>query len=95
MRCYNPHEPAYANYGGRGITMCNEWRDSYLAFRDWAFANGYEPNKGLSIDRIDVNGNYEPSNCRFVTRDAQANNKRSNVMLTYDGRTQTLAQWAA
>ena len=65
-RCYNPNSQEYKNYGGRGIKMCDEWRNSSKAFIEWALNNGY--SIGLDVDRIDNNGNYEPSNCQFLTR---------------------------
>lgn len=74
QRCTNPNQKKYPIYGGRGIVVCEEWKCSYTAFRDWAMANGYE--EGLSIDRVDVDGNYEPSNCRWATRSEQEANKR-------------------
>jgi len=77
-RCFNINEPAYHNYGGRGITVCHEW-DNYETFRDWAMANGYDPKakRGeCTIDRIDVDGNYEPSNCRWVDMKVQRQNQR-------------------
>lgn len=91
-RCLNPNTPAYPNYGGRGISICDAWKDNFEAFYNWAIASGYQ--KGLSIDRIDVNGPYSPENCRWVTIDIQANNKRTNRVVTFNGKTQTLQQWA-
>lgn len=80
------------DYGGRGIKVCNEWQDSFQIFFDWAMANGYTDE--LSIDRIDVNGNYEPSNCRWATREEQQNNKRDNVRVEFGGKVLTLSEWA-
>ena len=91
-RCYYKKDSRYMDYGGRGITVCKEWLDSFQAFYDWAMANGYADD--LTIDRIDVDGNYEPSNCRWATRKQQGNNKRSNVLITYGEETHTLAEWA-
>lgn len=95
-RCKNPNDKNYKNYGGRGILICEEWND-YAKFREWATSNGYTPDlrgQALSIDRIDVNGNYEPSNCRWVNSKVQNNNRRNNKHITFDGETLTIAQWA-
>jgi len=91
-RCYNPNCRAFKNYGGRGIGVCDEWRNDLEAFYNWSMANGYQDN--LSIDRIDVNGDYSPNNCRWTTKIVQANNTRSNHLLEYEGRTQTIAEWS-
>lgn len=90
-RCYNTLDAAYNNYGGRGITMCKEWKNDFKAFYDWSMANGYKED--LTIDRIDVNGDYEPNNCRWATLKEQANNKRDNFNVTIYNRTQTLSEW--
>ena len=91
-RCYYPYAHGYANYGGRGITICKEWERNMPAFREWALNNGYK--LGLSIDRIDPDGNYEPSNCRWVTLQDQLWNKRNTVRITYNGETHTLKEWS-
>ena len=91
-RCYKTYDSGYAKYGSRGITVCDEWKNDFLAFYEWAMANGYSEN--LSIDRIDNNGNYCSENCRWVDLDIQANNKRNNHFLTYKGKTQTIAEWS-
>ena len=78
-RCYSPNEKNYYNYGGRGICICDEWKDDYISFKNWAYSNGYNENAlfgECTIDRIDVNGNYEPSNCRWITNVEQQKNKR-------------------
>lgn len=90
-RCCNSKCKAYMNYGGRGITICDEWKDSYILFRDWALHNGYSDN--LTIDRIDNNGNYEPINCRWVDRITQANNKRNNIFYKISDIKIPLAQY--
>ena len=90
-RCNSPTNHAYASYGGRGISVCDEWHD-YLAFREWAKTSGYQEN--LSIDRIDNDAGYCPSNCRWATAKEQQNNRRCNVYLEHQGRRQTVTQWA-
>ena len=96
-RCYNPNdESSFLQYGGRGITVCKEWSDSFEAFRNWALSNGYDENalRGeCTIDRIDVNGNYCPENCRWVSMKEQANNKRNNHKIEYNGETHTISEW--
>lgn len=74
QRCSNPNSRVYGYYGGRGISVCREWQESYLTFREWATASGYE--RGLTLDRIDNDGDYEPSNCRWVSMSVQNSNKR-------------------
>lgn len=90
-RCFKEYHKSYKAYGGRGITVCDEWLDA-RTFIEWALNNGYE--EGLTLDRIDVNGNYEPSNCRFVPNLKQQNNKRNNRFITIGGISKTLAEWA-
>ena len=91
-RCNCKTDNSYKHYGGRGIKICNEWDDSYEAFKKWAMDNGYTDS--LTIERIDVNGNYEPSNCRWATQSEQCRNKRKTIYVTCDGETKTLANWA-
>ena len=91
QRCLNPNKKEYNLYGQRGITICKEWKESYNSFKQWSLSNGYADN--LSIDRIDVNGNYEPSNCRWTNAKTQANNTRTNKIITFNGETHTLSQW--
>lgn len=89
-RCFNENCKYYYNYGGRGITMCDRWRDSFENF----FADmGYAPSSKHSVDRIDVNGNYEPGNCRWATDRQQSQNKRGTYYITYDGRTKSTCEW--
>lgn len=91
-RCYIESSSRYYRYGARGITVCDEWRNSFEAFYSWAMANGYTEN--LTIDRKDVNGNYEPDNCRWATRKEQMNNYSGNRHLEYNGMVKTVAEWA-
>ena len=90
-RCYCENEKTYRWYGAKGISICEEWND-YSAFREWANANGYR--EGLSIDRINPRGNYEPQNCRWTTPTVQANNRTNNIIVTYNGESKTVAEWA-
>lgn len=90
-RCYHPKCRQYEQYGGRGIKICEEWHN-INAFAEWVKTSGYE--KGLSIDRINVNGDYCPENCRWATSKEQANNRRNNVFYEYKGESHTLAEWA-
>lgn len=92
LRCYSVHQTAYKDYGGRGITVCTEWLNDFMMFYNWAISNGY--NDRLTLDRIDVNGNYEPLNCRWLTMKEQTRNKRNNRFLTYNGLTKCIVDWA-
>lgn len=90
-RCSNPNYHEYYLYGGRGITYCDEWEE-FEPFYEWAMASGYSDK--LTLDRIDNDGNYTPSNCRWITIKKQCMNRRSNVMIEYEGETKPLKQWA-
>lgn len=92
QRCLNPNSDCYHHYGGRGITICQEWLDSYESFRGWALAHGYRDD--LSIDRINVNGDYSPDNCRWATAKEQGSNKRNNVRITYKNENHTINEWS-
>lgn len=89
-RCYNPNGAEFSLYGGRGITVCEEWQ-TFEPFYEWAMANGYRDD--LSIDRIDNDGNYEPSNCKWSTQKEQALNRSTNIMITYNGITKHISEW--
>ena len=91
-RCCCDGSSAYDNYGGRGITVCDEWRNDYTTFKKWALSNGYQDN--LTIDRINNNGNYSPDNCRWITMSEQMYNKRNNRLLTFKNETKTITEWA-
>jgi len=91
QRCMNENSKDYPKYGGRGINVCPDWQN-YESFRAWAISNGYRDD--LSIDRIDVDGNYEPSNCRWTTSKQQNNNRRSNLVIRHDGQDLTVSQLA-
>ena len=90
-RCSNPNNPAWKNYGGRGIQVCEEWK-KYESFRDWSLSNGYSDE--LTIDRINNNYNYCPDNCRWTDVITQANNTRRNHNVEYNGETHTISEWA-
>ena len=95
-RCQDPKIKDYQRYGGRGIKVCDEWQD-YSVFRDWALNNGYDPNAAFqkcTLDRIDSNGMYGPENCRWVDIKTQENNRRSNVLIEYQGKKQTMKLWS-
>jgi hypothetical protein len=90
QRCEKPNSYGWKKYGAKGIRVCAEW-GKFEAFRDWAYANGYTDE--LTIDRIDPRGNYEPSNCRWVTQKVQQNNRTNNVRIAYNGEEHTLSEW--
>ena len=91
MRCNNPNEPSYRHYGERGITVCEEWKNNFSTFYNWAIQNGYSVT--LTIDRIDVNGNYEPSNCRWATIAEQSINKTNTVYIELNGISKPMKEW--
>lgn len=92
QRCFNKNHKYYCNYGGRGITVCDEWIHDFKAFYDWAIKNDYSDN--LTIDRIDNDKGYSPENCRWATAKEQANNTRRNKRIKFMGEGKTLSQWA-
>lgn len=95
-RCYCPNTSKYKDYGGRGITVCKEWLDDFMNFYNWAMENGYDENAKFSkctLDRKDVNGNYEPNNCRWITNKEQGNNRRNNHYVEINGETKTIREW--
>lgn len=91
-RCYNKNNSRYDRYGGRGIRVCNEWREDKTKFFDWAFSNGYKDS--LTLDRIDTNDDYKPNNCRWCDYFTQENNKTTTIKLTVNGETHTISEWA-
>lgn len=96
-RCYNPNVKRYEHYGGRGITICDEWLNDFQAFYDWAMANGYNPDapRGeCTIDRIDNDKGYSPANCRWVGTKAQERNKSNNHVVEFQGETHSITEWS-
>lgn len=91
-RCELPSHKEYKYYGGRGIKVCDSWRNGFLEFYEWAINAGYKD--GLTIDRIDVNGDYCPENCRWVPLSEQMSNRRNNILLEYGGKILTLKEWS-
>lgn len=91
-RCYNKNYFLFHRYGGRGITVCDEWRNDFSAFRKWAFENGWD--ESLTLDRIDNDKGYSPQNCRWVNKTAQDNNRSTNRYLEHNGERDTLANWS-
>ena len=93
QRCYNPNNSRYANYHDRGITVCDEWRNDFMAFRKWALENGYSEN--LTLDRKDNDGNYCPENCHWTTKRVQNNNRTINHHLILNGVSKTIGEWSS
>ena len=91
-RCHCKSNKAFKNYGGRGISVCDEWRNDFSAFRLWAISNGYQ--EGLTIERVNNNGNYSPDNCKWIPRSDQPRNRRNCHLITYNGETKTLSEWS-
>ena len=91
-RCFNSKYHLFKNYGGRGITICKEWKNDFVKFYNWSMANGYKDD--LTIDRINVNGNYEPSNCRWATKLQQQRNTTRLRKITYKNETHCISEWA-
>ena len=91
-RCYNKRSSYYERYGGRGITVCDEWLHDFQAFYDWSMSNGYADD--LTIDRIDNDGPYAPWNCRWTTKEEQQNNTSRNLIYKHSGESHTLKQWS-
>lgn len=91
-RCYHPRNIRFDRYGGRGITVCDEWKNDKTKFFEWAFANGYTDD--LTIDRIDGDKGYSPDNCKWKTQKAQQNNRCNNRQIELNGETHTMAEWS-
>ena len=91
-RCLNPNSPRYKDYGGRGITICEEWQEDFISFYSWAIEHGYRED--LTIDRINNDGNYEPSNCRWADSFMQRRNRKDTHLISYNGETLTAKEWS-
>lgn len=91
-RCFNSKSKSFKNYGGRGISMCDEWKNSFESFENWALGNGYQEN--LTIERIDVDGNYEPKNCCWIPLEEQAKNRRTTRLISFNGETYSIREWS-
>jgi hypothetical protein len=94
-RCYNKNEPSYPHYGGRGIKICDEWTSDFTTFREWAITHGYDeslPSSQCTIERIDVNGDYSPENCRWASLREQGWNKRNTHYVEYGGKRVSVAE---
>lgn len=91
-RCQQKSQPSYKDYGARGIMVCKKWDTNFLTFYNWAINNGWQ--KGLQLDRRKNDGNYSPSNCRFVTPIINASNKRGSIRITYKGKTRSVREWS-
>lgn len=96
-RCYNPRAENYKYYGAKGVTMCDEWKNDFLSFRDWALNNGYDESaktQVCTVDRINCGKSYSPNNCRIANHVTQCNNQTSNRIFTYNGTSKSMAEWA-
>ena len=91
QRCYNENSASYQDYGGRGIRVFDDWHNNHESFYDWAYSNGYE--RGLTIERVDVNGDYTPENCIFIPKADQSKNRRNTYQITISGETRCLHEW--
>ena len=91
QRCYDKNNPLYKHYGQRNITICKEWLNNINNFLNWALKNGYKND--LTIERIDVDGNYEPNNCKWITKTQQGYNKTNTISYTFQGETKCLSEW--
>lgn len=97
QRCYYEKHKSFEHYGKRGVTVCNEWRDDFQSFAEWAYKSGYNEDSEFmecTLDRIDVNGNYEPSNCRWISMKKQCRNRRNNRIIEFAGVKKSLAEWS-